>query len=121
MVPLKNFGDFFKALGLPLNHDQQEEWRDEVDNGQGFFTFDDVVPIFKRKLQLDVEEKELKEAFRVLDKEKQGVINVDDLRWILRSLGDDLTDEEIEDMINETDKDGSGTVDYDEFYSLMMG
>lgn len=34
-------------------------------------------------------------------------------RWILRSLGDDLTDDEIEDMINETDTDGSGTVDYE--------
>lgn len=34
-------------------------------------------------------------------------------RWILRSLGDDLTDDEIEDMIQETDTDGSGTVDYE--------
>ena len=43
----------------------------------------------------------------------QGVIPVADLRWILRSLGDDLTDEDIEDMINDTDTDGSGTVDFD--------
>jgi Ca2+-binding EF-hand superfamily protein len=43
----------------------------------------------------------------------QGVIPVDDLRWLLKSLGDDLTPDEIEDMIMETDTDGSGTVDYE--------
>ena len=107
-VPLKNFGDYFKACGLSLSHDQLEEWRDEVDNGDGAFTWEAVQPVFVRKLKRDNEEKELKEAFRVLDKKKEGCIDVADLRWILRSLGDDLTDEEIEDMITETDADGSG-------------
>lgn len=69
--------------------------------------------LFERKIQEDEDERELRSAFRVLDKNNQGVIDVEDLRWILRSLGDDLNDEEIEDMINETDTDGSGTVDYE--------
>nr|3TZ1_A Chain A, Troponin C [Chlamys nipponensis akazara] len=68
----------------------------------------------------DLDERELKEAFRVLDKEKKGVIKVDVLRWILKSLGDELTEDEIENMIAETDTDGSGTVDYEEFKCLMM-
>ena len=43
--------------------------------------------LFERKLKEDEEEKELKEAFRVLDSNKKGVIPVSDLRWILKSLG----------------------------------
>lgn len=43
--------------------------------------------LFERKLKEDEEEKELKEAFRVLDNQKKGVIPVEDLRWILKSLG----------------------------------
>jgi len=43
--------------------------------------------LYERKLKEDEEEKELKEAFRVLDNNKKGVIPVDDLRWILKSLG----------------------------------
>ena len=69
--------------------------------------------LFERKIQEDEDERELRSAFRVLDKNNQGVIDVEDLRWILKSLGDDLNDEEIQDMINETDTDGSGTVDYE--------
>lgn len=55
----------------------------------------------------------MKQAFRVLDKNHTGCIDVEDLKWILKSLGDDLSDDEIEQMIAETDTDGSGTVDYD--------
>lgn len=43
--------------------------------------------LFERKLKEDEEEKELKEAFRVLDNQKKGVIPVEDLRWILKNLG----------------------------------
>jgi len=77
--------------------------------------------VYETKLKEDEDERELKEAFRVLDKGNKGVIDVKDLRWILQSLGDDLSAEEIENMIEETDTDGSGTVDYEEFRNLMQG
>ena len=35
-----------------------------------------------------------------------------DLRWILKNLGDDLTEADIDDMIADVDTDGSGWVDY---------
>lgn len=81
--------------------------------GTGFIDWDRFKLLFERKLREDEDERELKDAFRVLDKNNRGVIDVADLRWILKSLGDDLTDDEIEDMIEETDTDRSGTVDYE--------
>ena len=33
-------------------------------------------------------------------------------RWILKNLGDDLTEGDIDDMIADVDTDGSGWVDY---------
>ncbi|XP_023933127.1 20 kDa calcium-binding protein-like, partial [Lingula anatina] len=89
--------------------------------GSGYIDFDEFLILYVRKLIEDEDEKELREAFRVLDKQKTGSIPVEDLRWILKSLGDDLTNSEVEDMIAETDTDASGTVDYDEFYALMTG
>lgn len=79
----------------------------------GYVEWDGFKVLFERKLKEDEDERELREAFRVLDKQNKGTIPVDDLRWILKSLGDDLTEEELDDMINETDTDGSGTVDYE--------
>lgn len=58
-------------------------------------------------------EQELREAFRLYDKQGNGYINVSDLREILRALDDNITEEELDEMIAEIDTDGSGTVDFD--------
>ena len=46
-------------------------------------------------------EEELLEAFKVLDPEGFGYINSTELRNVLTSLGEKLTDEELDDMIKE--------------------
>lgn len=64
-------------------------------------------------------QKELREAFRLYDKQGNGYIPTTSLREILRELDDQLTNEELDFMIEEIDTDGSGTVDFDgEFYRL---
>ncbi|XP_021357505.1 troponin C isoform X2 [Mizuhopecten yessoensis] len=121
-VSCKDLGAIFKSLGLLVKDDKIKDWSDEMDEeATGRLNCDAWIQLFERKLKEDLDERELKEAFRVLDKEKKGVIKVDVLRWILSSLGDELTEEEIENMIAETDTDGSGTVDYEEFKTLMIG
>ncbi|KAH3866900.1 hypothetical protein DPMN_030023 [Dreissena polymorpha] len=121
-VATKDLDQLFKAMALHVDDDKLKDWADEMDDDAvGTIPWEKFKILFERKLKEDEEEKELKEAFRVLDNQKKGTIPVDDLRWILKSLGDDITEEEIDDMIAETDTDGSGTVDYEEFYALMMG
>ncbi|KAL8624251.1 hypothetical protein ACOMHN_027557 [Nucella lapillus] len=121
-VATKDLGNVFKSLGLQVVDEKLKEWADEADeDAAGFITWVQFKPVFETKLREDEDERELREAFRVLDKGNKGVIPVEDLRWLLRSLGDDLTDDDIEEMISETDTDASGTVDYEEFYKLMMG
>lgn len=56
---------------------------------------------------------ELKEAFRLYDKEGNGYITTEVLREILKELDDKITSEELDMMISEIDADGSGTVDFD--------
>lgn len=59
---------------------------------------------------------ELKEAFRLYDKEGNGYITTAVLREILRELDDQLTNDDLDMMIEEIDSDGSGTVDFDGMY-----
>lgn len=60
-----------------------------------------------------VVQKELKEAFRLYDKEGNGFIPTSCLKEILRELDDQLSDLDLDGMIQEIDSDGSGTVDFD--------
>lgn len=68
--------------------------------------------------ELDAEE-ELKEAFKVLDKDQNGYISPDGLRHVMINLGEKLSDEEVELMIKEADLDGDGHVNYDDFVKMM--
>ncbi|CAL5413408.1 unnamed protein product [Camellia sinensis] len=65
-------------------------------------------------------EEELKEAFKVFDKDQNGYISANELRHVMINLGEKLTDEEVDQMIKEADLDGDGQVNYEEFVKMMM-
>lgn len=61
-------------------------------------------------------QEELKEAFRLYDREGNGYITTATLREILAALDDKLGPEDLDGIIAEIDTDGSGTVDFDGIY-----
>lgn len=67
------------------------------------------------------DEEELKEVFDVFDKDKDGLISVDELALVLCSLG--LTEgkkmDDCKEMIKKVDMDGDGMVNFDEFKKMM--
>ncbi|KAG6503309.1 hypothetical protein ZIOFF_035620 [Zingiber officinale] len=65
-------------------------------------------------------EEELMEAFKVFDKDSNGFISAQELRHVMTSLGEKLTDEEVDEMIREADIDGDGQVNYQEFVQMML-
>lgn len=110
-----------KKIGHNVKGDWMEKMQDHIDEeGTGYIDLEEFFMLVTMKMSADEDERELKECFRVLDKERKGEIDVKELRWILKNLGDDLTEEDIDDMIADTDTDGSGFVDYDEFAKLML-
>jgi len=49
----------------------------------------------------------------------EGCITTNHLGTLMRSLGQNPTEDELQDMINEVDADGNGTIDFPEFLSLQ--
>jgi len=66
-------------------------------------------------------EKELREAFRLFDKERNGFISRDSMKALLREIDDKLTEAELDSAIDEIDEDGSGKIEFEEFFELMAG
>lgn len=118
-------GTILSMLGHQLDDKLLKEIIDEVDaDGSGELEFEEFVTLAARFLvEEDAEamQQELKEAFRLYDKEGNGYITTAVLREILKELDDNLTQEDLDMMIEEIDSDGSGTVDFDEFMEVMTG
>lgn len=62
---------------------------------------------------MEAMQQELREAFRLYDREGNGYITTDVFRDILHELDDALSPEELDMIIDEVDADGSGTVDFE--------
>ncbi|EOO00672.1 putative calmodulin protein [Phaeoacremonium minimum UCRPA7] len=62
---------------------------------------------------------ELKDVFVSFDKNGDGVITAEELGTVMRSLGQNPTDEELHDMISEVDIDNTGSIDFNEFVEMM--
>ena len=58
---------------------------------------------------------ELKKAFEVMDANKDGVVTKDELKTLLKGLGEEVTDEVVDEMINIADENGDGKVQFEEF------
>jgi calmodulin len=121
-IPTSILGVVMKNLGHNLKPDQLAECIEAVDgDASGTVDFDEFLALVAKKTKEAEDERELREVFRVFDKNSRGVIDVADLKMIFKALDPDMPDDEVEQIISEVDEDGSGTVDYEEFYKLMTG
>jgi len=82
--------------------------------GSGTVDFPEFLNMMAKKIQnTDSVEDEIKEAFRVFDKDGHGHISADEFRFVMRNIGSQMTEEEIEEMIAEADHDHDGLISYD--------
>ena len=59
-------------------------------------------------------------TFRKFDPDGDGTITTSELGDAMRLLGQSPTEDELKDMIHEVDTDGNGTIEFEEFCSLML-
>ncbi len=60
-----------------------------------------------------------KEAFLEYDKDGSGNISIKELGTVMRTLGENPTEDELQNLINKYDEDGNGTMEFTEFLCMM--
>ena len=86
----------------------------DIENGKiDFETFCSISSRFMAEEDEEGLREELKEAFRIYDRDGQGFITTDVLKEIIREIDNELTEDDLDQIIEEVDEDGSGTLDFD--------
>mmetsp|Transcript_31193 Transcript_31193/g.30624 ORF Transcript_31193/g.30624 Transcript_31193/m.30624 type:complete len:100 (+) Transcript_31193:167-466(+) len=93
----------------------------EVDvDGNGTVEFAEFVILMTNKVKEMTRDEEIKEAFKVLDKEHDDFISVKELKYFMRKVAHiKLSSEEAKAMIEYADTNEDGLVTFDDFLKVV--
>jgi calmodulin len=120
-ITTKELSNVMKNLIRDISDAEIKQIIQEVDiDGNGIIDFEEFVVMMNRRNRESDAEEEVINAFRVFDTDSDGIISSSELRHVMTTLGDKLTDEEVDEMIREADIDNNGLIYYEEFVRMMM-
>ena len=117
----KELANAMVSMGQNSTDDEINEMMREVDlNQDGKIDFDEFMILMTKSSPDTQAEEEVINEFRVFDKEGNGLIASSELKHIMMTIGDKMSEEEAEEMVNEADIDEDGMINYEEFVRMMM-
>ncbi|KAJ2693957.1 hypothetical protein H4218_005815 [Coemansia sp. IMI 209128] len=121
-ITAKELGEVLKASGHAATETDLRDMVNEIDaDGNGTIDLQEFIALMERHSSKSCEQEELREAFKVFDKDDNGFITKSELRQAMKDLGENLTDKEVDAMILEVDDDANGEIDFKEFSKMMTG
>jgi len=120
-ITTKELSTVMRSLGQNPTDAEVQDMINEVDvDGSGSVEFPEFCVMMVKKMQESDTENEVREAYRVFDKERSGHISAQEFRMVFRALPERLTEQEIDEMLRAADEDGNGEFEYEEF-RMMLG
>ncbi|KAI0215353.1 Myosin-2 essential light chain [Lamellibrachia satsuma] len=113
-------GDVLRAMGQNPTESEVRKcgYHSEPDFRISFETFLPILSTISKNRDTSTIE-DFIEGFRVFDKEQNGMINSAELRHLLSSLGEKMTDEEVNELLM-GQEDAQGNVNYEEFVKMVL-
>ena len=82
--------------------------------GSGMIEYNDFLEVYGKHFSTKKnEEREIREAFRVFDRTEEGLLDVNELKTIVTTKGEILSDSEAKALIKEAEVDSQGKIDYE--------
>merc|ERR1712212_1297136 len=117
-ITVEELGKVMRTHGFdPTEEDLRDMIRNVDTNANGAIDFNEFIDMMvKRGASI---EDDVAHAFKVFDRDGDGLITAEELRLTMNNLGEPLTEAEVKAMISEADTDGDGKINFEEFKNLM--
>ena len=120
-ISTKELGTVMRALGQNPTEAELTDMINEVDQDKnGTIDFNEFLRLMEKKIGDNDTEEEIKEAFRVFDKDGTGTISAAELRHVMTTLGEKLSEDEVDELLRDADTNNDGIIRYEEFVKTMM-
>ena len=119
-ITINELGNIYEALGHPFTENELLEILNDTDlNQDGYITFHEFLSLYKKYIHFKVQEEKLIEAFKICDCDGNKYVTLDELKRIMKEVGENLNDKQIRAMLKEVDMDGDDKINFQEFIKLM--
>jgi len=122
MIPASQVGEVLRALGQnPTEADVRRLTQQSNQKTEGRVSFETFLPILQAVSQKKISDtvEDFIEGLRHFDKDGNGFISSAELRHMLTSLGEKMTEEEVESLIH-GQEDSQGNINYEEFVKMVL-
>eukprot|EP00929_Paragymnodinium_shiwhaense_P108536 TRINITY_DN74858_c0_g1_i1.p2 TRINITY_DN74858_c0_g1~~TRINITY_DN74858_c0_g1_i1.p2 ORF type:complete len:153 (-),score=45.63 TRINITY_DN74858_c0_g1_i1:64-522(-) len=120
-ITSKELGTIMRTLGQNPSEAEIVDMVNEVDpDGVGLIGYEEFLMLMARQLKAFLTEEDLMDVFGVMDETGSGEITTCQLRHVMTTFGEKLTDDEVDALIREADKSGDGAISREEFQKFIQ-
>jgi len=121
-IEIKELGNLMRALGHNPTDQDLADLINKVDvNNDKKIDFKEFKTLMNERKadSTDITDIEIIEAFRTFDKEGNGFLSRNDLKHIMTSLGEPISDKDADEILNVAEVDGDGQINYVDFFNKV--
>jgi calmodulin len=118
-VPSKELGTIMRSLGSNPTQSELQDLIRELDvTNSGKLDFGDLLKAMEKEYRKPDTEDQIREAFKIFDKDNSGFISAEELKHVMLNLGEKLSQEEVDEMLKQANVKGD-KINYGEFAKVM--
>lgn len=109
-----------RALGFEPSKDELRRMITDVDKKGGqYLDFPQFMEAIVKKISEPDHDEEIEKSFSLFDKNGDGYLDIDDLKYVADLIGETMSQEELNEMIKEADQDKDGRVTLEDFKRVV--
>ncbi|CAD5118233.1 unnamed protein product [Dimorphilus gyrociliatus] len=113
-ITQRELGQFMRKMGMVVAEQELDDMINEVDaDGSGYIDFPEFLALMARRVDEGDSEDDIRDAFRLFDREGNGYLAVEEIKHVMQTLGELMSELEINEMLSEANVDSEGQVNYE--------
>lgn len=120
-ISVDEISEVFQRLGYDFEEENKHELINKIDkDNSGAIDFSEFCSLIAMKLKVVENDYYLREAFKIIDDDCDGFINISEFKLFMQEVQQDMSENDIKDLFNLIDLDNNGLIDYEELMVFIM-